>query len=256
MKTILVIPCFNEEKRLDFIPFERAIAEGVSFCFVNDGSTDKTDAVLHQFSDKHPRQAYVVSLEHNQGKAAAVREGMLYCSGLEGYAYIGYWDADLAAPLTELPRLQKVFQEKPDMRIVMASRVRLLGYNIQRKMLRHYIGRVFATAASILLGISVYDTQCGAKLFRQDIVLDIFKAKLRTAWIFDVEVLLRATFVLGGKENIEQYINEVPLRSCFDVDGSKIKLIHYLKAMRDFGVLILEKGQCIYYLLKSRRHHH
>ena len=78
----------------------------------------------------------------------------------------------------------------------------MMGTDIRRSAVRHYTGRLFATAGSLVLGVPVYDTQCGAKAFR---VTDALRAALAepfvSRWAFDVEVLgrlLRSTDGRGG----------------------------------------------------------
>ncbi len=190
---VLVVPCYNEGGRLDTASFARfrLPSHRLEFCFVNDGSTDDTLSLLTGMCDQNPGLGFVLDLPRNRGKAEAVRQGLL--AGVErGAGVVGFWDADLATPLSELPRLCEVFGSRPQTEIVLGSRVRLLGRSIDRSTTRHYLGRVFATGASIVLGLPVYDTQCGAKLFRAGPTLRAVLAEpFITRWVFDVELLAR-----------------------------------------------------------------
>ena len=133
----------------------------------------------------------MLNLPANAGKAEAVRAGVLRALELEPDS-AGYWDADLATPLDAIPHFLRVFEERPQIELVMGARVHLLGRHIERNPLRHYLGRVAATLIALTLKLRVYDTQCGAKLFRTTPVMrEVFAAPFASSWAFDVEVLAR-----------------------------------------------------------------
>ena len=186
----------------------------------------------------NPLQIEVLALAKNSGKAEAVRQGMN--SSLKGsFDYVGYWDADLATPLAAIEKFCSLF-ESTDAEIVIGSRVRLLGRNVERKAMRHYLGRVFATCASILLDISVYDTQCGAKLFRNSQLLhQVFSKPFKVKWTFDVEILARFLILKKSipSKTSNQWI-ELPLTEWIDVKGSKVKLVDFIKGGLEFCTLI------------------
>jgi len=225
-RSTLVVPCFNEAQRLPVEQLERfAEAEpDVGFVLVNDGSTDGTLELLQRLAARRPEQLEVLDLQPNRGKAEAVRQGMQRAFG-SGAAYVGYWDADLATPLDALAELEAQLAADPALLAVFGSRVKLLGRAIERRVWRHYLGRVFATAASVVLGLAVYDTQCGAKLFRvSDESHALFAEPFETEWSFDGESLARliAWRRARGGPPVETAIYEFPLRQWRDVGGSKV----------------------------------
>jgi glycosyltransferase involved in cell wall biosynthesis len=231
----LVVPCYNEEHRLDAAAF-RAFEGGgdrVDFLFVDDGSCDGTRRMLESLASGDPKKRFsVLPLERNSGKAEAVRRGIV--AAIEGGAeLVGFWDADLATPLSELPLFLEVLTTRPAIELVYGARVRLLGREISRRANRHYFGRVGATLISQSLGLAVYDTQCGAKLFRvNDTIREIFAKPFLSRWIFDVEIIAR--FVqLRGRDAAACAIYELPLRVWHDVKGSKLRSTDFLRALRD-----------------------
>ncbi len=233
---ILVVPCFNEEQRLPLAALREFRMDGVGLeiLFVNDGSTDGTLRVLQSLADEAPGRFSVLNLERNSGKAEAVRRGMIEALGRRP-DLAGFWDADLATPLSEIPGFLDVFASRPEIEMVFAARVRLLGRSISRNPARHYFGRVGATLISSSLGLAVYDTQCGAKLFRAgDAMHEIFATPFLSRWIFDVEIIARLVRQ-RGREAAARAIYELPITVWHDVKGSKVRSTDFFRALKDLG---------------------
>ena len=228
MKTIVVVPCYNESKRLRQDSFLEYVErhDDVAFLFANDGSRDNTLEMLKTLTSRHER-LLLLDIQPNGGKAEAVRKGMLYAAEHYNPEYIAFWDADLATPLDEIEPMVLWADKGYD--AVMGLRLMRLGAKVRRKPMRHYLGRCFATVASMMLGLPVYDTQCGAKLFRKEVVVSIFPEEFITRWLFDVELLARYTR-LYGKERATEKIYEFPLFQWQDIDGSQLKSRDFFKA--------------------------
>ena len=223
-----MIPCYNEANRLDTAAFRnfRLPSDTLDFVFVNDGSSDSTLQVIQSLPGT------VVNLERNSGKAEAVRRGILAALDRQP-DFVGFWDADLATPLAELPAFLAIFRDRSEIAMVFGARVRLLGRQISRNPSRHYFGRIGATLISSTLGLAVYDTQCGAKLFRaSDTVREVFRTPFLSRWIFDVEIIAR--FVQSwGRDRVAKALYEYPVSQWHDVKGSKVKSQDFLRALRD-----------------------
>ena len=231
-RATVVVPVFNEAARIDLPAFARFLDSTVGFdlLFVDDGSTDQSPARLAEFAAAHAARSAVLALPRNVGKAEAVRRGVVEAFGrAPAPVAVGYLDADLAAPLEAIGELATELERHPDAWAIIGSRVRLLGRRIHRSALRHYLGRVFATAASLALALPVYDTQCGCKLFRnRPEVRDAFAEPFHSRWIFDVELLARLADA-PGPEPLTRF-REVPLERWHGEGGSRLTLGAWFRA--------------------------
>ena len=233
----LVLPAYNEERRLDTAGLRRlAVDPRVRLVFVDDGSTDGTLSMLREIeADVH--DVAVVPMPRNGGKGEAVRTGMRHAIG-SGAEVVGYYDIDLATPPSEILRLVDVMASRPDVNAVLGARVSLLGSSIERSPARHYAGRLFASLASLACGLRVYDTQCGAKLFRVTPTLEeALQEPFRSRWCFDVELLARLTHNgSNGAVNRSSFL-EVPLSAWSDVGGSKLTFLAMLRAPVELSLI-------------------
>jgi glycosyltransferase involved in cell wall biosynthesis len=243
---LIVVPCYNEEQRLPVESFVEFIASvpAVDFLFVNDGSKDGTLRVLNDLAARGNGRFRVLDMPRNGGKAEAVRAGMQHARQL-GAEITGFWDADLATPLDELPGFLATMQNRANIHLVMGARIKLLGRAVNRKLLRHYIGRVFATVASNYLRLPVYDTQCGAKIFRCTPSFDrVLEQRFVARWLFDVEMLVRflKAWRSEGASDPERRMVEIPLQTWTDVKGSKVRPIDFPKALGEFFTIMRHYG--------------
>jgi len=234
---VIVVPCFNEAQRLPreaFLAYAAARPD-VRLLFVDDGSTDDTRAVLDELRAASAGAIEVLGLEANGGKAEAVRRGVRHAAAWQPETF-GYWDADLSTPLDQVDAFAAILEARPHVHVVMGSRVKLLGSDVRRSPARHYIGRVFATLASVALDLPVYDTQCGAKLFRNTRGARwAFRAPFASRWLFDIEILARLGR-LGRRRPAyatRRCVHEVPLPVWRDVAGSKVTPFDGLRAFGD-----------------------
>jgi len=228
----IVIPCYNEEKRLDTKRMSDFLKlnSNVLLCFVNDGSRDKTFEVINSIKTKFPENCEAISTPKNVGKAEAVRYGFERCSNNFSCDKIAYLDADLATSLEECLEISKLVKDKTI--FAFGSRIMKLDSHIDRKTYRFLIGRVIATFISKQLKLGVYDTQCGCKIFSRELSKKIFTEKFISKWLFDVELFHRIIKLYGHKA-MPKICKEVPLKEWLDFDDSKVKMTYFFKLWLD-----------------------
>ena len=238
-KSCIIIPCYNEANRIpqkEFIDYA-SNNHHVHFLFVNDCSTDNTEDVLRALVSKNKDQFDLLSLEKNRGKSRAIAAGVSKVLLDDSVKLIGFFDADLATPLSEIDVLSQAFQDRK-MHFAFCSRIRRLGSSVDRTLKRHLIGRVFATAASTILELPVYDTQCGAKLFSREAAEVAFRDEFVSRWFFDVEIFHRLHKHFG-----DDFLNvslEVPVREWKEIEGSKISFMDMINT--PFELLKIKKS--------------
>ncbi len=224
MKILLIIPCYNEETRLRVKDFEDGIENlkkqqiDLHYLFANDGSSDSTKKILDQYCIGDNKSAF--HAPENVGKANVIHLAFQSFKSqikLHNYDWIGYWDSDLATPIFEVANMIKYLDFYKDQKVeaIWGSRISRLGSKITRQMHRHYLGRIFVTIVSNVLGVKVYDSQCGAKLFTAKSAEIALSDTFLSRWIFDVEILLRLK---------ETHVIEYPLMTWEDIPGSKVKV--------------------------------
>jgi glycosyltransferase involved in cell wall biosynthesis len=230
----IVIPTYNEESRLpDTLTRVDAYMSEQSWTaeliVVDDGSVDRTRALVRSFAVDHP---HVVLVENDhRGKGYAVRTGMLAAQG----RYVLFSDADLATPITEAGCLLGYLEQGYD--IAIGSREGLGSRRHNEPWLRHVMGRVFNRLVRMVAVSGFRDTQCGFKAFRREVAHDLF-GRLRihgsgagrvsgaSVTAFDVEVLYLA--VRTGYN-----IREVPVEWHYGAQSKVNPLVDSARMVRD-----------------------
>lgn len=232
----VVIPCYNEEKRLLSKAFTDFILKnsGYHLCFVNDGSTDNTLEVLNNLKQGREDLITVYNCEKNEGKAEAVRKGMLLLLlQQEDLDYIGFLDADLSTDLKDFDDLVSTL-ENSNYKVVSGSRISRMGAYITKESARKIIGLTINFIIRKILSMDFKDTQCGAKIFHKDVIEISFGKKFVTKWIFDVEIFRRITLYFGLKK-ARAMICEKPLKRWVHTNGSILSMKDSIKI---FGQLL------------------
>lgn len=197
----IIIPAYNEQDRIiptlkeifDFISNKNVDAEVI---VVDDGSTDATRIRIEQ-AFPTLQNLTVHSLPKNRGKGYAVKTGMQMSKG----ASILFMDADSSTPITEYSKLEPLLQNHD---IVIGSRIKDTNHDTRKPWYRKIITVVGRKVIHYLLIKNIKDTQCGFKLFRREVAMEIAKRQTIDRFGFDVEILIMA-------QKLNYRIAEVPV---------------------------------------------
>ncbi len=229
-KYAIIVPCYNEEQRFPYVRFLAFALKNPEtlLCFVNDGSKDRTLAVLRGIQSESPENISVYSMPQNGGKSEAVRQGMLYMHQHFDVELLGFLDADLATTPEEWLQMAKYKEQYPQFGAIVGSRIQRLGANIKRDDNRSVFSSIVKKFIRVILKTSFQDTQCGAKIFHRSLVPFLFNQAFMTPWLFDVEIFLRLQRKFG-KSSLQKGVLEFPLMHWTEVGDSRLKLKHSIK---------------------------
>ncbi len=222
MRNGIIIPCYNEADRLPAAEFKTfAIAHSeYLLCFVNDGSSDDTVAVLQAIQTAAPGNVLIVDLKENSGKANAVSQGAKHLYQNTSVDNIGFLDADLA---TDFNDYKTLVDELKNSKVVIGSRRGGDDEGVSRSLLRQVFSHTIKVMIQFITRLPIADTQCGAKVFSREFIPTIFKTPFTSKWLFDVEIFLRLKEDLG-KKSLLSVFTEKPLQRWEEVEGSKLNL--------------------------------
>jgi len=218
-KVCIVVPCYNEAKRIDINYFRKlSKIPNTEWFFVDDGSTDSTLKVLHKLEDR--KNISSICLKSNVGKSNAIAQGILQIfNNVNDIGWIGFLDADGAFTISDIQNFIQMTQSLKYYDAIYSSRVKMAGRNIHRNNKRHITARLIITFFGMNWTDIPYDTQSGFKLYRNTPRLKLlFTENFRTKWFFDIELHLRYMNLKASMFRVW----EEPVTTWIDIPGSKI----------------------------------
>ena len=236
MRISVIIPCYNEEKRIAstiqrISSYLKQEFDDYEIVVVENGSTDRTIEVLTSLSRHIP---FRILKEELPGKGRAVKKGMLESNG----DFKLFTDADNS---TDISHVKDLLIETNNMNDVVISSRRLTGSHIAKKQpfFRSLLGNIFSRAVHVIVPLGIHDTQNGFKLFSKRASEFIFARQTIFGWAFDVEILAIAKIYCFS-------IAEVPITWTND-EQSKMNLKGMLGMLSDI-LLIRWRLSTRYYL--------
>lgn len=222
----VIVPVYNEARILTAnlaTIYEYLSGEGFDFemLLVDDGSTDRSAALIEAFAARDRQRVVVESLDKNQGKGAAVRRGLARARG----SAIVFCDADLSVAIINVAAARAKLAQGFD--IVIASR-RKSGGGITRYQQPHRVilGLFFLWFSRALLQLQVSDVTCGFKALTAEARQRLLPEMTVDGWAFDAELLFRAR-----RQGLR--IGEIPV-FWRDEPGTKVRVGHaILASLRD-----------------------
>jgi dolichyl-phosphate beta-glucosyltransferase len=228
----LVIPVFNEEKRLDLNYFlELAEVKNLEVLFVDDGSTDQTRRILRALV-RSKTNFHLLASDRNVGKSEAVRMGLNELIKDSKFYAVGFMDSDAAFGVVDLRNIIEIMENSnlSNSTWWWTSRRKSSNNVVERSRTRHVIGRVISQLLGVGFKNLPYDTQSGLKFFVASKEFEsLLVVEFKTKWFFEIELLIRARSILQPID----LIVEVPVVSWREVTGSKLGIRNFCQIVNE-----------------------
>jgi len=208
----IVIPIFNEEQVLPKL-FERlypaldAMQRVYEVIFVDDGSKDKSVALLRQQYQSRPDTTRVILLRANAGQHTAIMAGFGQVRG----EYVITLDADLQNPPEEIPKLVAEMDAGHDY-------VGTIRRKRNDKRWRHFASKLMNVLRSYITNIVMTDQGCMFRGYHHAIVDAILDSK-------EAETFIPALAFLYAGNPIEIVVDH-EARAAGESKYSLFKLVH------------------------------
>ncbi len=173
----VVIPVYNEEANLAAL-FARltktldSLGKSYEILFTNDGSRDRSGALLREFHRQRPREVRVIDFNGNFGQHMAIMAAFERCRG----EVIVTLDADLQNPPEEIPKLVVAYAAGHDV---------IGGYRKDRQdtFFRRYASRLINVIRARITHIRMRDQGCMLRAYNRRIVDLIVSTEESTTYI-------------------------------------------------------------------------
>ncbi len=188
-KFSILMPAFNEEGRIyeNILETEKSLQEvGVQYeiIVIDDGSKDRT----YEEASRAAKNGIIIKkMSENQGKGNALKHGFQFATG----DYIVFLDADLDLHPRQIRLLYDVLKEN-DADIAIGSKRHSASILKKYPKRRRIISYFYNLFVRILFTSHLRDTQTGLKLFKRQVLDDIFHRIFVKRFAFDVELLMVA----------------------------------------------------------------
>jgi len=185
MELSIVIPAFNEEKRIKRT-LECLVERFNGSCeiLVVSESKDRTDDIVTEFS-KNSAVIKLIASTKRLGKGGAFKKGAKMSHG----EIVMLLDADLPVPVSDV---EKVASHVGEVDVAVASReVKETKILVSPPLGRVFAGKAFSRIFNALFNLDVKDPQCGCKAFKREVLQNVLDTVESTGFEFDAELLFK-----------------------------------------------------------------
>jgi glycosyltransferase involved in cell wall biosynthesis len=226
----IVIPAYNEKERLqktlaEYCHLSEKLNCNTEIIVVIDG-LDETSKIVEEYARKYKGMIKCLKFGDRLGKGGALMRGFTSAKG----KLVGFTDADGSTKIDDFIKLVETMKNDGECDGVIGSRwVKGAEFIKKPSTSRIFASRGLNVLVRGFLRLNFRDTQCGAKVFKKEMIEKCFPYINISGFSFDI-YLLYAAVKMGFK------IKEVPLRWEY-TDGSKIKFSDILRIFLDVCML-------------------